>query len=67
LNYQVFLDSCRGFYFTLFESIVDMQADILLRRLKQFSHLDLRQPDSDALVIRLWTDHRGITITLLDR
>jgi len=43
-NCQVFLDACRPVQFTLREQVLDVEADVLLRRLKELNHLVLREP-----------------------
>ena len=45
LNRQVILDSCLGLQFLFLKQVLDVQADVLLGRLEQVSHLGLGQPD----------------------
>ncbi len=44
-NCQVFLDSCPWQQLSLFEDILNMEADILLDRLEKIGHQLLRQPN----------------------
>ena len=49
LNCQVLLDCCCRIELLLLEDVLEMQADILLRRLKQFCDCNLSQPDGLAI------------------
>jgi len=54
LNRQGFLDGSRPLELALLVEVPDVEADVLLRRLEEFGHLGLAEPD--GLVLQAYLD-----------
>jgi len=58
LNRQGFLDGSRPLELALLVEVPDVEADVLLRRLEEFGHLGLAEPD--GLVLQAHLDAQAL-------